>query len=490
MADTDVLRRASAFRYDGSNDKIVQRNSADLDMDGNRILNCQTVNDLAMNGPGYHFDGIDDNIIVDHSNDLKLSEMSIIANVNIEDISTQQTIVAKPIHSLWRENYSLGIISNTLRMTINDGAGQSVSAATGSVLSQGNCNVGSVYDGSVISLYYNDSEYKTTVGAYDLQMSNDELILGGDWYGGYSRYFKGYIGRALIFNLALSTDEMQEILNGAAVPYKYLGASQTEKITNNTFDAAIGPWGSAGGWAWETDGAGGGRARHSTGSVSSMSVLSTLTEGKAHIIDYTIGGLTTGTVTPRIGNTLGVARTANGIYSETIIGGDTQYISIIPDTNFDGYIDDIYVKQIGCVAQYEQPEIGHNQWLEISGNELHGAVSGVLPTNLPFSHDEKYIETVTGDSSFVLPAGYMITAIVFDSDGAIGGGIDVGLTNGGGEIVTAEAISGAGAVLATLVAGANYNLTGADDTIYITDADGTGWDSATVGVTVQMKRIT
>ena len=95
----------------------------------------------------------------------------------------------------------------------------------------------------------------------------------------------------------------------------------------------------------------------------------------------------------------------------------------------------------------------------------------------------------TDDINFTLPAGYLITSIVFTSDGAIGGGLDVGTTDGGGEVVTAEAIAGAGTVLCTLVAGANYNTTGADDLIYITDADGTGWDSATVAARVEMRRI-
>ena len=83
----------------------------------------------------------------------------------------------------------------------------------------------------------------------------------------------------------------------------------------------------------------------------------------------------------------------------------------------------------------------------------------------------------------------MITAITLDSDGSIGGGIDIGITDGGGEIVTAQAIADTTPVLCALVAGANYNTTGADDTIYITDADASGWDARTVIVRVAMQRI-
>ena len=134
--------------------------------------------------------------------------------------------------------------------------------------------------------------------------------------------------------------------------------------------------------------------------------------------------------------------------------------------------------------------VGHNQWYDTNGNELPGVVTAAVPINLPANHQEKYLDlAVTGDVNFTLPKGYMITAIVLTSDGAIGGGIDIGTTDGGGEVVTAEGISGAVTVLCALVAGANYNLTGADDIIYVTDADGTGWDSATVALRVQMQRV-
>nr|MDA3821237.1 hypothetical protein [Bacteroidales bacterium] len=154
------------------------------------------------------------------------------------------------------------------------------------------------------------------------------------------------------------------------------------------------------------------------------------------------------------------------------------------------YFDNVSITQIGCVLDLNKDGVGHNTWVDNSGNGLHGAVSGALPTNLPTNHREKFINlTVTGNTSFTLPAGYLITSIILESTGAIGGGIDIGTTNGGGEIVAAEAVGGVEKILCALVAGANYNLTGADDTIYITDADGTGWDSETVSFWIQMERI-
>lgn len=169
-------------------------------------------------------------------------------------------------------------------------------------------------------------------------------------------------------------------------------------------------------------------------------------------------------------------------------GSARNYTEVGGDDVF--YITDINIDQLGCVLDYNPSGMGENQVQDNSGNELAGTVSGVVLINRPVNHQEKYLDlSVTGDTSFTLPEGYVISYIVLTSDGAIGGGIDIGTTDGGGEVVTAEAISGAVTVLCTLVAGANYNTTGADDTIYITDADGTGWDGATVEVRVQMQRL-
>jgi len=78
---------------------------------------------------------------------------------------------------------------------------------------------------------------------------------------------------------------------------------------------------------------------------------------------------------------------------------------------------------------------------------------------------------------------------VLTSTGAIGGGIDIGTADEDGEMVTAEAVADTTPIFCTLVAAANYNTTGADDTIYVTDADGSGWDSESVIIRVQMQKI-
>ena len=173
-------------------------------------------------------------------------------------------------------------------------------------------------------------------------------------------------------------------------------------------------------------------------------------------------------------------------------GASSSFTGANSDTDDVVYIKNLTISRSGAVINLSQSGIGHSQLIDSSGNGLHCVLGGAAQYifNVPADHREKYIDlAVTGDTSFVLPEGYIISSIVLTSDGVIGGGIDIGTTNGAGEIVTAQTIAGAGTVLCTLVAGANYNTTGADDTIYITDADASGWDAATVAVSVQMERI-
>jgi hypothetical protein len=268
---------------------------------------------------------------------------------------------------------------------------------------------------------------QTSIAGETIDVATTNLPLGKSFNG--FKFFSGSMYEIRSFNMALDPTDATDlaIINGGEVPFKYQGASQTA-LTSGTLIA-----------------------------------------GKEYIIDTFMAG-----------------------DDFVNIGGTnvTGNVFVATGTTPTTWTNSSSLRQIGCVLDLNKNGVGINTWADQSGNSLHGAVSGAIPFNLPVNHTEKYIDlVVTGDTSFTLPKDYIIDAIVLESDGAIGGGIDVGTTNGGGEIVTAQTVSGAGKVLCTLVAGANYNLTGADDTIYITDADGTGWDSATVSVTVKMSRM-
>jgi len=159
-------------------------------------------------------------------------------------------------------------------------------------------------------------------------------------------------------------------------------------------------------------------------------------------------------------------------------------------------VDVLELTQIGCVAQYEPENLGHGQTIDSSGNELHGTVNGPILFGHPANHTEKYVDlSLTGNSSFTLPMGYKITSIVAKetAGNALTGGLDVGFSANGTEVVSGEAIGASATVNCTLVAsgviGETHTTT--DDTIYFSDGDDDGnWNSAELEVRVEMIRLT
>jgi len=401
----------------------------ELNCHGNYALDLQNIPDLSAKGAGYWFDGVDDDVeISDNINlDLNLNDFSVVV------LCKQMGPGTCPLYT----SYSSSTIHILFRIQtptqleckcIVGGAVliRSVADIPNDLTDQYH-HIGFVSDRDVGNYIYIDGASKAlTVDVIDSVTNFD---IHSDWnIGSVAAVFgMSNISQVLRFNLALTATEMKALSSGAPVPYKYLGASQIA-LTSGT-----------------------------------------LVPGKQYTIDTFVAG-------DDFANVGGTNVTGNSF----VATGTT------PTT----WTNASSLRRVGCVLQLEQPGIGHNQWLDDSGNELHGFVNGALPVNLPINHTNKYIDlSVTGDTSFVLPAGYLISSIILESNGAIGGGIDIGTTAGGGEIVAAQPITGAVTVLCALVAGASYNLTGADDTIYVTDADGTGWDAASVILRVNMERV-
>lgn len=118
----------------------------------------------------------------------------------------------------------------------------------------------------------------------------------------------------------------------------------SELLTNGTFDSDLSGWIPGSYWTWESDGGGGGRARHSTGLGSIYQDI--LTPTTTYHIVFTIGGMTTGSIVARPGNNPGTTRTSNGTYEEDIVCGGDSYMRFTPSSDFDGYIDDCSCKEV------------------------------------------------------------------------------------------------------------------------------------------------
>lgn len=404
--------------------------SDDLDGQGNYLTNIQNIPDMiAGRGPGYYFDGVDDkiNLPSDSKSSFGVGDFSLIVFLDNYSLDRQICINITNVsgHQLYMETPDS---FGKISCAFYAAPINKLAAKTVESMATGSKSVSWICDRDTGNyIYVNGKSMALSTDTKDNGVTTIGTPNGITGFGWSAASLNGKLFKALFFNLALSAEEVKAFSSGAPIPFHMIGASQTE-LTSGT-----------------------------------------LIIGKKYRIKTWI---TTDDFT-----NVGAASNANGI--EFIATGAT------PTT----WVNSSVLVQIGCVLDLSSDGIGHNTWVDTSGNNLMGVVSGALPINLPANHREKYIATITGDTSFILPTGYMIEAIVLTSDGAIGGGIDIGTSNGGGEIVSAQAIADTTPVICTLVAGANYNTTGADDTIYISDADGSGWDSATVEVVVNMKRV-
>lgn len=393
-------------------------------------------NFAAMHGPGYWFDGIDDVIVVDNDSaiDITTNDFSIILGVKLLESAGARGFVHK--YQSGTDSFAFYLDSaHRLNFYVEVG-----NVAYGNYqgvvidIADTDAVVGFVSDRDGVKgqFYLNGG---TTTTNENTAMNAASITNTGDLQ--FARQISSGVYTNLVysrysqFNLALTATEAKKLYSGIAIPFRY-GPNATDKP---------------------------GDVRNSGNFVIGAEyIITTRTDG-----DFQSAGAADDVVGTRF--------TATATAAGVLDAGDTA-------------------TRLGCVLNLPPSGVGKNQWTDNSGNESKTTVSGALTINIPPNHREKYVDlAVTGDTSFTLPKGYIINSIVLTSDGAIGGGIDIGTTDGGGEIVTAQAIAGSGTVLCTLVAGANYNTTGADDIIYVTDADGTGWDAATVGIRVQMERV-
>jgi hypothetical protein len=124
----------------------------------------------------------------------------------------------------------------------------------------------------------------------------------------------------------------------------------SELITNGTFNSTATGWPiSATSWAWQTDGAGGGWLRHTTSAGDELLYQNILAIGTIYHISITVGGMTDGNLNITCGHdyTYTVVISGNGSYTYDLecIGDDT-YFRIEGVAVFDGYIDNISVKEV------------------------------------------------------------------------------------------------------------------------------------------------
>jgi hypothetical protein len=388
-----------------------------------------TGKEIVAKGPGYWFDGVDSyiNCGMDNNFITGTGEFTILSTFSLLEIGGR-------VYLFTFGNDSRG---EQAGFSVDENGYLSISAYIAPIVSDTQevlstdifYIAAAIYDGSSVQFNLNGKNLDKIAIALNTTTGKASI---GTHVGFYSPFLNGEQYYTLLFNLALTATEVLEFSNGAPVPYKYIGASQTV-LTSGT-----------------------------------------LTVGKHYTIDTFVAGDDFTNIDGT--NESGTSFVATGTTPTTWTNGSS-------------------LRHTGCVVQYEQDGIGHNQWIDKSGNELHGTVSGAIPINLPPDHTEKYVDlTLTGNSSYTRPIGYKVTSILAKNKtgNALTGGLDCGWSANGSEIVSGMAIGANATVLCTLIEAGTIgeNITTAIDTFYFSDGDDDGnWNGAELKVRVNMERL-
>lgn len=427
--------------------KIDPNGTGDINLLGNYTTRQQNIPDLASKGPAYWFDGDNDYISLGTDTDLDLGtgdgsyffQLKNTGNDGADNRLFEVYDVGSTDQQLFKIDSS-GYLYGQIR---ESGTVKYVSANKTDIGADGlQHTIAFTIDrdsATGLKLYLGGQEESYTTqedptGISGGIVSTGPKYIGVEWSGSGSE-FAGEISRSLFFNLALTAAEVKALSSGAPVPFKYVGASQTEMITdpdNQDFgDETINEW------TVYTDGNGtcaydDGPASEYTAKVTVGATPGTYTGGRlqsSEIFTFEAGKtykIKAGVYIPSANNNWTLIRasfaefvgsTYRSFSDASLVTEDSWQtieverffasdvvgqIVVYGNSTTTGdifYFDNISVTQIGCVLQLEQDGIGASKWLDKSGNNLDGTVSGALPVNLPVT-ENVMMENLLTNSEF------------------------------------------------------------------------------------------
>lgn len=483
--------------------------TGDVDFGGKYATSLQNIPDLVSKGPGYWFRGDSDSVDVPTNTNLDIGT----SDATIELLFYKSSAIRGEAFARFEGASDFVIVELEADGNIDARVKETnvviieARTSTTPVVANKQTHFAWVIDNGVSNnIYINGDDQAlgtdTTTGGNSVISAALKI---GD---GPNADFHGTVSIVRQWNLALSAAEVEALSSGAPVLYKYIGASQTEMMTttaDRNFSGAT-DWTNDGFAAYSDDSGSLDVTADAVGDKALITITNLGTDfkqGKRYRLTYsyteTVEGFEfqlDGTATQTLGDAVvGTGKTIEFTADESFNGADELWIVAKTNATAQGSFDNLSIVQIGCVLQLEQTGIGNQQWIDTSGNELHGTVSGALTTNLATNHREKYVDlTLTGDSSFTLPQGYKIVSITVKetAGNALTGGLDVGLSAGGVEVVSGEAIGSGAFVNCVLVVAGVLGATHltADDIIYFSDGDdNANWNGAELEVRVEMERL-
>jgi len=403
---TGVVDGTPTKLYDGEGDQVTDR-----DHGGGYSVNNQSLTDLRSNAlpsPYYRFDGSNDNITVTHDANLDVGtgDFSLLIDVNPVDVSGTEYLLNKETGGV---GYGLYVVDDDLYIRFDDGT-TDVSAIIGTaVFTAGKWHqIAVTFDRSGNATAYVGGHPVGTVAisTASLTLSNaGDLLLGSTTAG--ASFFEGQLGGFIPFNNLLTASEVKEYMNGS-IPYKYLGASQTEltpgsEATSITSEAnATTSWtqirgslssvadprtGSSGSYSLKNICATGGSPMHTFLDITDLTVgkiykvtfwiKSNTTLSGAQVRPSNSGGSFKGNATPATYDITTSWQQVSAVFSN-ISSGATHIDFWAPSSISSSdwiEIDDLTLVQVGAVAEYDGSSMTSTTWFD-KQNGLNGDVTG------------------------------------------------------------------------------------------------------------------
>jgi len=287
---------------------------------GGYLTGLQNVPEILANGPGYWFNGFDDKVTITDNVDIDFGtgDFSIVSIAKING-GTGRGYLADKIST---QRYSFGHLNGILEFRINDGTAANYTFGSTDIRDSHRHVFVLVADRSSNASAYIDGSVAASI---DISARSSDIDNAGNLIVGAASSDSAIAGELFstkIFNLVLDNTDATDkaIINGGAVPFTYIGASQTV-LTSGTL--TIG---------------------------KKYRIVNWITDD-----DFTnIGG------TNEDGNEF----TATGATPTKWTNSST-------------------VVQIGCVLDLSPEGVTNSSWVDASGNDLDGTVSGAVAINLP-----------------------------------------------------------------------------------------------------------
>ncbi len=399
--------------------------TGDITGDGSYFTQLQNISDIS--GPSYHFSGTSQYIEIADSAvyETTTNDFSISLHIKPNNVTdTGKRLVSKTDGTtgfeivINEDDLQVALLDNANDVTLTNLATAIFAADTWIKI-----DITFDRDGNT-QAYAGGKAVGTPVSATaTATIANASVMRLGTETGGTTNEFSGEIDQFRYHNHLLSaTDVMQRSNPLFAEDFKYIGASQTAVEEDDMADDDTGNWSNIDSTlAFDTD-------HYEITYVAATQHTynpASFTTGKKYraSIDVKDGTLASVGGDLRIANNTftiveftGFTTTASWqtITVEGVALSDTTRINIASNMSGAGNIEirNYTLHQIGAVLQLEQSGVKAGTWVDSSGNDLHGALSGVVPINLKKGENQLLSITnvsfaANADTALLtVPAGY------------------------------------------------------------------------------------